>query len=92
MTPTSPTHHHTSTDTTTDPSTTSTTTTDTTEHYSRSTNTSPERKTKATRSNDSHRCITIRGCGPAFGRPGPTRAGATQAVDLRKIITGWSGC
>ena len=40
------------------PSTTSRTTT-TTEHYARSTNTSPEPRTRATRSKDSHRGITI---------------------------------
>ena len=67
---TSPTQHPTSTHSTTDPSTTSRTTT-TTKHYSRSTNASPEPRTRATRSKDSHRCITIRGCGPASGRPEP---------------------
>ena len=58
MTTISPTQDHTRTDTTTDPSTTSTTT-KMTKHYSVSTNTSPERRTRATRSRDSHRGITI---------------------------------
>ena len=64
MTHTDPTEHTHSTE----PTSTSRTTT-TTKHYSRSTNTSPEPRTRATRSKDSHRCITIRGCGPASGRP-----------------------
>ena len=70
MTHTDPTEHTHSTE----PTSTSRTTTKT-KHYSRSTNTSPEPRTRATRSNDSHRCITIRGWRPASGRPdAPPRA------------------
>ncbi len=64
----------------------------TTDHYARQSNATPERRTKATRSKDSHRCITIRGCGPASGRPGTARVAAAHSVDLPKIIPGWSGC
>ena len=91
MTTSGPTQHTPSTDHTTDPSTTTTTAT-ATQHYSRSTNATPKRRTRATRSKDSHRCITIRGCGPASGRPRPARAIATNAVDLLEIIAWWSGC
>ena len=87
MTHTDPTEHTHSTE----PTSPSRTTTKT-KHYSRSTNTSPEPRTRATRSKDSHRCITIRGCGPASGRPGTARAAAANHVDLRKIIVRWSGC
>ena len=91
MTYTSPTDDSSSTDPITNPSTTNSTTAPT-EHYSRCTNTSEEPRTRATRSKDSHRCITIRGCGPAFGRPETARVAAPRLVDLQKIIGGWSAC
>ena len=70
-----------------DPTTTNTTstTTTTTEHYSISTNQPARPRTRATRSKDSHPCITIRRWRPAFGRPyAPLRADRTR-VDLCKI-------
>ena len=91
MTLSSTTRQHPPTDQTTEPTTTSRTTT-TTEHYARQPNETPERRTTATRSKDSHRCITIRGCGPASGRPGAALAVLIPAVDLFKIMFGWSAC
>lgn len=59
-----------------------------TEHYSIPTNTSQEHERQATRSRDSHLCITIPGCGQAFGLPRI----ASNPVDLHKIVSGWFGC
>ena len=75
----------------TDPSNT-TKTTSTTEHYARQSNTTSRRTTRATRSKDSHRCITIRGCGPASGRPGTALVDLLRVVDLCKIVNRWSPC
>jgi hypothetical protein len=36
-----------------------------------------------------HHCITIRGAGPAFGRPVDAATVGDLPVDLRKIIRGW---
>lgn len=57
-------------------------------------------QTKSTpRSRDSHRGITIRGGGPASGRPRrtPARTDRPAAVSNRSapdfmIVSGWSGC
>lgn len=57
-------------------------------------------QTKSTpRSRDSHRGITIRGGGPAFGRPRRTparsdrRAAAPEGSGAASVIvSGWSGC
>lgn len=72
-----------------------------TEHYDPSTNNDHKTKTEnnysnstttTTRSTDAHRGITIRGSGPASGRP----LTCPGAVDLRiralKIVSGWSQC
>lgn len=52
----------------------------------------PEQTNTSTRSNAAHRCITIRGGGPASGRP----RRAARAVDLRHadsmIVSGRSAC
>ena len=91
MNHTSPTHKNASTDHTTDQSTTSRTT-NTTEHYSRSTNTSEEPRTRATRSKDSHRCITIR------RRVAPGRVARPQGdhqpppMIVSRISQEWLGC
>ena len=75
-----------STDQTNRPNTTSTTTT-TTQRYSERTNATSEPRTTATRSKDSHRCITIRGWGPASGRPERAAPRVIAAVDLCKIVS-----
>lgn len=54
-----------------------------TEHYSIKTSENRERETRAPRSNDSHLGITIRGGGPASGRPEP----ALRTVDLANTLT-----
>lgn len=74
---------------TTSPSTTSEPNTNTeTEHYSRRTNENRERDARTTRSNASHLCITIEGCGQAAGLsqtiPNP--------VDLHRLASRWFGC
>lgn len=51
------------------------------ENYSIQTNTSEEQERQATRSARPHLGITIRGCGPADGRPQPT----LRAVDLPRV-------
>jgi hypothetical protein len=91
MNHTSPTYKNASTDHITDQSTTSRST-NTTEHYSRSTNTSEEPRTTATRSKDSHRCITIRRWEPASSRLGAPLRVVDHSVDLCKIVSvvGWS--
>jgi hypothetical protein len=91
MTLSSPTRPLTTTDDSTEHDTHSRTTT-TTEHYAKQSNPSPEPRTRATRSKDSHRCITIRGCGPACGRPGAPSRAVDLPVDLCKIVLvmGWS--
>ena len=70
---------------------TETTTRAPSKHYSIRRNEKSEREPQATRSKDSHLGITIRGGGPAFGRPQP----ALRAVDLpehaRKIVSA-GGC
>lgn len=51
-----------------------------------------EQTNTSTRSNAAHRCITIRGGGPASGR----RRRTPHVVDLRvadsMIVSGWSAC
>jgi hypothetical protein len=84
MTIPSPIEQPTSTDPTTETSTKSKNT-NATEHYSRRTNATPERRTRATRSRDSHRCITIRGWVPASGRSAARLRVINPIVDLRKI-------
>jgi len=78
---------------TTSPSTNTETTTRTpSKHYSIRRNEKAEREPQATRSKDSHLCITIRGGGPAFGR----LQSALRAVDLGGAVDkiapadGWS--
>jgi hypothetical protein len=77
---TSPTN---STETTTQPPST---------HYSSRTNQKPEREPQATRSKDSHLCITIRGGGPASGRPQPTPRAVDLVTSSFMIVSviGWS--
>jgi len=64
------------------------TTTPTIEHYSIRANKHRERDPRATRSKDSHLGITIRGCGPASGRPRT----AIALVDLDKIVSRRAEC
>jgi hypothetical protein len=91
MNHTSPTYKNASTNHTTDQSTTSRTT-NTTEHYSRSTNTSEEPRTTATRSTDSHRCITIRRR-VALGRAArPEIAHQSLPMILGLTSRGWFRC
>lgn len=63
-----------------------------TEHKTRTENDYTEQSKNTPRSKDSHRCITIRGSGPASGRARRTPC----AVDLdgtgRKVVSRWSGC
>lgn len=70
----------------------STNTTTATEHNTRIESDYPEQSNKSPRSKDSHRGITIRGGGPASGRP----RRSTRVVDLARprsmIVSGWSGC
>ncbi len=73
------------------PNTTSETTT-AAQHYARQSNTSPEPRTRATRSRDSHLCITICGSGPASGQPNAPQRANDLRGDLHKIVSvaGWS--
>ena len=63
-----------------------------TKHSTRTKSDYSKSTTTATRSRRPHLCITIRGAGPASGRPVTSRS----AVDLEqagsKIVSGWSGC
>ena len=63
-----------------------------TEHNTRTKSDYANCTTTATRSTDAHRGITIRGSGPASGRP-PTSA---STVDLQTddfmIVSGWLSC
>lgn len=63
-----------------------------TQHYSNQTNKSQEHERQASRSKGAHRCITIRGWRPAFGRPQPALRAVDLAHGLAKIVSGWSGC
>lgn len=81
---------HPNTITPTDLTSTSRTTT-ATKHYARQSNATPERRTTATRSRDSHRCIVIIWSGPACGRPPTASATPARPVDLPKIDSGHFG-
>ncbi|WP_145981253.1 hypothetical protein [Pseudonocardia sp. HH130629-09] len=63
-----------------------------TEHDTRTESDYASSTTTATRSKDAHRGITIRGSGPASGRP----LTSASAVDLQSnefmIVSGWSTC
>jgi hypothetical protein len=54
---------------------------------------SPKHHDNRTKIKAAHLCITIRGAGPAFGRPVAAPAAGDLAVDLHKIIVciywGW---
>ncbi len=93
ITPTISTETTTRTTLTTSPTiTTETTTQPPSKHYSIRTKQKPEQEPQATRSKDSHLGITIRGGGPAFGRPQPALRAVGLAEPPFKIVSvgGWS--
>lgn len=62
------------------------------EQKTRTENDYTEQSKSTPRSKDSHRCITIRGGGPASGRPRRRTTAVDRDQTLTMIVSGWSGC
>lgn len=63
----------------------------TTQHFSK-TDKATEADSTSTRSKPSHLCITIRGCGPASGRPGSALPAPGPRHDPIFSSSGWCWC
>ncbi|OLM33025.1 hypothetical protein Ae717Ps2_3921c [Pseudonocardia sp. Ae717_Ps2] len=63
-----------------------------TEHKTRTENDYTEQSKNTPRSKASHRCITIRGGGPASGRPRRRTRAFDRDQTPTTIVSGWSGC
>ncbi len=63
-----------------------------TEQNARTESDYPEQSNKSPRSKAAHRCITIRGGGPASGRPRRRTCAVDRDQAPTTIVSGWSGC
>lgn len=63
-----------------------------TEHDTRTESDYANRTTTATRSTDAHRGITIRGSGPASGRPLTSEVAVDLCAADFVIVPGWFSC